>query len=32
MNGGKSGSERKNVKAEIMFNMKCQYNYRPLFA
>ena len=31
MNGGESGSEKKgNFKAEITFNMKCQY--QPLFA
>ena len=29
MNGGESGSEKKyeNFKAEITFNMKCQYHY-----
>ena len=33
MNGGESGSEkRKLLKVEITFNMKCQYNYQPLFA
>ena len=38
MNGGESGSEKikKNIQAEITFNIKCnmtcQYNYKPLFA
>ena len=33
MNGEESGNERKeNVKVEITFNMKRQYNYQPLFA
>ena len=32
MNGGESGSEKQNFKAEITFNMKCQYNDQPLFA
>ena len=33
MNGGESGNKkRENFKAEITFNMKCQYNYQPLFA
>ena len=34
MNGGESGNEQKmeNFKVEITFNMKCQYNYQPLFA
>ena len=33
MNGGESNSEKKeNFKAEITFNMKCQYNYQPLFS
>ena len=33
MNGGESGSEeKKKLKAEITFNMKCQYNYQLLFA
>ena len=33
MNGGEGGNEKKeNFKVEITFNMKCQYNYWPLFA
>ena len=33
MNGGESGSEYLgNFKAENPFNIKCQYNYQPLFA
>ena len=33
MNGRESGSEKKeNFKAKIIFSMKCQYNYQPLFA
>ena len=33
MNGGESGNVKKeNFKVEITFNMKCQYNYQPLFA
>ena len=32
MNGGEPGSEKKgNFKAEITFNMECQYNYQPLY-
>ena len=34
MNGGESSSEKKEetFEAEITFNMKCEYNYKPLFA
>ena len=32
MNGGASDSEKENFKAEIIFNMKCPYNYHSLFA
>ena len=35
MNGGESGSEKKNKEDfffNMMCNMKCQYNYEPLFA
>ena len=33
MNGGESGDEKKeNFKVEMTFNMKCQYNYQPMFA
>ena len=27
MNEGGSGSKKENFKAEITFNMECQYNY-----
>ena len=33
MNGEASGGEKKgNFEAESPFNIKCQYNYQPLFA
>ena len=32
MNGGETGIEKENFKAEIIFNMKCLYNYQPLLA
>ena len=33
MNGGEIGSKKENfLKAEITFNMKCQYNYQSLSA
>ena len=33
MNEGESGNKKKeNFKVEITFNMKCQYNYKLLFA
>ena len=33
MNEGESDSEEKeeNFKAEITFNLKCHYNYKPAF-
>ena len=32
INGGASDSEKRKLKAEMIFNMKCPYNYQPLFA
>ena len=35
MNVGESGGKKealKKFKAEVTFNMKCQYNYQPLLA
>ena len=32
MNRAENGNKKENFKAEITFNIKCQYNYWPLFA